>query len=81
MAHERAWLERQASFAADASAFLGDGAFHKRHHEKQRRRHHGGWIQGIKILAEPQGVELIAALVTLTCPDFSRHNWLVPAHP
>ena len=49
MGHKRAWLERQASFAADASAFLGDGAFHQRHHEHERKRHHGKNPEAIEI--------------------------------
>jgi len=49
MGHKRTWLERQASFAGDVSAFLGDGAFHQRHHEHKRKRHHGENPEAVEI--------------------------------
>jgi hypothetical protein len=47
--HKPTWLERQASFAGDVSAFLGYGAFHQWHHEHERKRYHGENPEAVEI--------------------------------
>ena len=38
-----------ASLTGDASAFLGDGAFHKRHHRHGHEPHHGDNPEAVEI--------------------------------